>query len=580
MGAPEPPGRREVGAQPLRFARVLPDVAALDNRLFDYTVPEHLRTRVRVGSVVRVPLHGRRVRGWVVALSDEPGTDKRLLPIAKLSSDGPAADLVSLAEWAAWRWAGPVNRFLNTASPPRAVVATPGASHPPPPGPHVRLVRLPPAGDPFPLVLEAVAQGDALVLLPSLGEAAIMAARLRRGGHPVALMPGGWAAAAAGGCTVVGSRAAAWAPAPGLATAVVVDEHDEAYQEERAPTWNARDVVVERARRAGAACVLTSPCPSLEALEAFGAEVPVRTQERAGWPVVEVVDRRTEAPGFGLYSPRLVALVREAAPDARVVCVLNRKGRVVLLACAACRELGRCEACDGPLESAADRLRLRCRRCGSAQPLVCRHCGATRFRSLRVGVSRAREELELLAGQAVEEVTAESRAVPGAAVLVGTEALLHRTAGARVVAFLDFDQELLAPRYRAGERALGLLARAGRLAGGRGDRTSGRVLVQTRLPGHEVIDAALHGDPSRWSVVEGARRAALRLPPETALARVSGTGAPAVVERLGGRMDVEVLGPSAGRWLVRAGDHTALCDALAAAGRVRGARVEVDPLRA
>lgn len=539
---------------------------------------------MKVGSVVRVPLHGRRVRGWVMALSDEPGTDKRLLPITKLSSDGPAPELVRLAEWAAWRWAGPVSRFLTTASPPRAVFGTPGGSRPPSPGAPVRLVGLAPAGDPFPLVLEAVARGVALVLLPSLAEAAIMAARLRQGGRPVALMPDGWAAAAAGGCTVVGSRAAAWAPAPGLAAAVVVDEHDEAYQEERAPTWNARDVVVERARRAGAACVLTSPCPSLEALEAFGVEVPARTQERAGWPVVEVVDRRTEAPGSGLYSRRLVALVREAAPDARVVCVLNRKGRVVLLACAACRELARCEACEGPLESAAERLRLRCRRCGSAQPLVCRHCGAARFRSLRVGVSRARDELELLAGQAVEEVTAESRAVPGAlpgaAVLVGTEALLHRAAGARVVAFLDFDQELLAPRYRAGERALGLLARAGRLVGGRGGTRSGRVLVQTRLPGHEVIDAAVHGDPSRWSVVEGARRAALRLPPETALARVSGTGAPAVVERLGGRMGVEVLGPSAGRWLVRADDHTALCGALAAAGRVPGARVEVDPLRA
>ena len=38
-------------------------------------------------------------------------------------------------------------------------------------------------------------------------------------------------------------------------------------------------------------------------------------------------------------------------------------------------------------------------------------------------------------------------------------------AGADAVAFLDFDQELLAPRYRAAEQALALLARAARLVG-------------------------------------------------------------------------------------------------------------------
>ena len=72
---------------------------------------------------------------------------------------------------------------------------------------------------------------------------------------------------------------------------------------------------------------------------------------------------------------------------------------------------------------------------------------------------------------------------------VGTEAVLHRVTEADAVAFLDFDQELLAPRYRAVEEALALLARAARLVGGR--RPGARVLVQTRVPNHEVLDAAL-----------------------------------------------------------------------------------------
>ena len=51
---------------------------------------------------------------------------------------------------------------------------------------------------------------------------------------------------------------------------------------------------------------------------------------------------------------------------------------------------------------------------------------------------------------------------------MGTEATLHQIDRADVVAFLDFDQELLAPRYRAAEQAFGLLARAARLIGGKG----------------------------------------------------------------------------------------------------------------
>ena len=45
--------------------------------------------------------------------------------------------------------------------------------------------------------------------------------------------------------------------------AVGLDAHDEAYHEERAPTWAAWAVVVERARREGVPCVLISPCPTL-----------------------------------------------------------------------------------------------------------------------------------------------------------------------------------------------------------------------------------------------------------------------------------------------------------------------------
>ncbi|HET9444277.1 MAG TPA: hypothetical protein VFO65_13185, partial [Acidimicrobiales bacterium] len=192
--------------------------------------------------------------------------------------------------------------------------------------------------------------------------------------------------------------------------------------------------------------------------------------------------------------------------------------------------------------------------------------------------TRAREEIEALAGRPVGEVTGDTDEVPDVPVLVGTEAVLQRVRQADAVAFLDFDQELLAPRYRAGEQALALLARAGRLVGGR--RGGGRVVVQTRIPRHEVLTAALHGDPGRLAAAEAPGRRALSFPPYAALALVSGPSAGELVERLEGVEGVEAMGPDDGRWLVRAPDAATLADALAAAGRPAGRlRVEVDPLR-
>jgi primosomal protein N' (replication factor Y) (superfamily II helicase) len=533
--------------------------------------------------MVRIELHGRRVGGWVVAVHDDGG--HAVKPIAKVTGWGPPPELLALSRWAAWRWAGPRATLLRTASPPGAVRSLP----PPAPAPSPvtapvatattvvaealaaggGVVRLPPAVDLAGLVLAVVAaRGPALVLAPSVAGAAHVGLRLRRAGLAVAVAPRDWARAMAGGSTVVGARAAAWAPLPGAGAVVVLDEHDEGYAEERAPTWNARDVAVERARRSGIPWLLTSPSPSLEALALAPARAPSRSHEREGWPVLDVVDRRRDDPRTGLYSEALVALLRSGR---RVVCVLNRKGRARLLACAACGELARCEVCDAAVEQGAEGDGLRCRRCGTTRPVLCAACGSSRLKLLRVGVSRVREELAALVGEEVADHEA-----PTTRVVVGTEAVLHRVESADAVAFLDVDQELLAPRYRAAEQAMALLVRAARLVGGRAG--GGRLLAQTRVPRHEVLDAVLHADPSRLAQAEDARRRALRLPPHAAIALVSGQAAPALVGQLRG---VEAMGPTDGRWLVRAPDHATLCDALAAVPRPPGRlRVEVDPLRA
>lgn len=640
-GAEGPAARRAGAPDPLTpcaappsaplVARVLPDVPGLDRELV-YVVPPRLTALVEPGSIVRVPLQRRRARGWIVALERPEAaegaggaTGPALREILEVVSRGPRADVVALARWAAWRYAGPLRALLAAASPPRVVPAllAPHSGARPARGPRPAardepaegvaglgaravaratsggasgsvVLRLAPALSRLELVRAfcahpAVAgRGVPLVLVQGRAELAVLEAALVRDGLAVAAYPERWAEAASGADVVLGVRAGVLASLPALGGVLVLDAHAHAYVEERTPSWAATVLGAERARRAGAPCIFVSPCPGLELLALGELVTGPAALERSGWAPLEVLDRRGDDPRTGAYSPLLVPRVEaalDADPRRPVVLVLQRTGRARLLACRSCGSLLRCPGCGGALaeDRAAGTTVLACPRCGGAAARQCSACGGTALRVLRVGVARAAEELSALLRREVAEVSREverdpAAPLPPARVLVGTEAVLHRARSASLVVFLDLDQHLLAPRWRAGEEALQLLALASRLVGGR--RRGGRVVVQTRLPDHEVVHAAARGAPDLLTDAERPQRAALRLPPFAALALLEGDGAPAAARRLRdvAAGAVEVRAASAARVVVRAASHAQLCDALAqAAPFPRGVRVRVDP---
>ncbi len=615
-----------------RVCRVVPDVTALE-RSFDYLVPDELGARLRVGTIVRVPLHGRRVRAWVVDddVVSETSAGK-LLAVQAVVSAGPPREVVALSAWVAHTWCGPRVAVLRSASPPNNVrgdagaAATKAAAVPEPVTDAERnadgvaldatlsaaaVVQWPPLVDRRRLVERLIAPvGSTIVAVADGTRAAALADSLARRGYralllhsdePPAVRTRAWADARAGAAVVIGGRVVAFAPVPDLASVIVVDDADEALQEERVPTWHARDVLAERATRCGAHFTVVSAAPTTDAVVRFGVPIaPPADVQRAGWPRVEVVDRREEPPGAGLYSPALAGALHAAhtasgGAAGAALCVLNRRGRARLLACDACGSLTRWDRAGAPVWSAGDDVAMA--GAPAARPTVCPHCGSTRLRTLRVGVTRVREELSaLLGGLDVGEVDAATAEIPDSPVLVGTESVLHRPEVRRrrpfLVAFLDFDAELMAPRYRAGEQALWLLVRAAHLLMQR-RRDETRVLVQTRQPDHEVIVAATEARPE--FVVEGemARRRALSLPPFAALAELSGErdavgaaldGLRALEHQAAGVVALGPLGGTTGaRGLVRAPAAESLAAALAAvlpAARAQGRiRVAVDPPR-
>lgn len=603
MGVAVTSRRLHVGRRPLsplgRVARIVPDVTGID-KSFDYLVPDEMESIVELGSRVRVSLHGRRVGGWVVELldaSDAVSTDA-LKPLVKSSGIGPNGELIELARWASWRWcAGRLRPFLVVASPPvvvhrpatprrtvvRAEPSSPATSELIDGGGGV--LRLPPTADHLPSVLSAARVGPTLVVCPSVDMARVLSHRVRRTGVSVALLPEDWAQARGGVDVVIGARGAAFAPCPDLAVAMILDENDESLQEERSPTWHARDVVIERCRRTGAIPILVSAVPTLEAWSGPGrhgerVKSPGVERERRAWPSIEVVDRSDQEPWKrSLVSSELIEALRDE--KLRVACVINTKGLARLLACRSCRDVARCAECDGALVEATEGS-LECSRCSSTRPRVCASCGSSDMARVKPGTTRLRDELERAASRPVVEVTASTTDVDDASadVFIGTEAVLHRVRQVDVVVFLDLDAELLAPRFRAREQVWTLIARAARLVG-----SSGRILLQTTLVGHDTVQALAALDLDGAATSEWERRVALSLPPTSTLAVVEGDDLDECRVALSACDGIEV-GRIDDRLLVRARDASALADAWSelrsgrdSDRRRRSLRIAVDPPR-
>ncbi len=366
--------------------------------------------------------------------------------------------------------------------------------------------------------------GDALAVLHSaLGERERDDAwrRLRRGELKLA----------------VGARSALFAPVPELGVLVVDEEHDGSFKQEEGFRYQARDMALFRAQRAGALCVLGSATPSLETFERARQgrlghlSLPERATAQA-LPPVEIVDMRRQRrtpSGHALLSGPLDGAIRNCLDaEDQAILFLNRRGFAPNVRCTSCGEAVECPTCSVTLTEHRRQGVLRCHYCDYAQPRPdrCPSCGADALESLGLGTEQlegmlaerfaparvARLDRDVATGRSVEAVLERLRRGE-IDLLVGTQMVTkgHDVPGVTLVGAVLADQSLAFPDFRAAERTFQLLSQvAGRA--GRGERP-GRVLFQTFLPEHAAIRAAAAHDYEAFFTSERDEREALGYPP-------------------------------------------------------------------
>ncbi|MCJ7725850.1 MAG: hypothetical protein MUP76_05615 [Acidimicrobiia bacterium] len=582
-----------------QVARVVPElpVFPVDDG-FAYAVPDGME--VTVGTIVRVPLGGRRVRGYVVATG--PGEHSGLKEILAVSGDMPVFDdrLLGVLRWAAIHYVAPVAAVLAKSAPPtlprrvavpaldevpRIEAALPEVAAAAAGGKHTQARYWLGAG-PWGravagLAAPALAEGRSVaVAAASFVEATALAEELAEVfGNRVVLGASGlgnaaltkaWSRAATQpGLVVVGTRDVAFWPIAGLALAVVVDEGRRGMKDKATPTLNARDILWRRSAVERFPLVLCGAVPTGEAL----GRTPRLERRAVGriWGLIELADRRDDPPGGGLISEKARRALRATVGNGGRALIFTDR-RAPATRCVSCRLLRVCPACGARPDRGPA-----CLRCGAGLG-ACLECGGNRFEAMGSGMGRLINEASGFMGHdKVGEVDS------GRPVVVGTERDLPGLTGIDLAVIVDADGPLLAPHYRAAEDGLRMLARAILAAGtGRGRRA----IVQTSDPDRPAIRALLRGDPLEMLEPHLAERAALGLPPGGELLVVEADDLPAgadqaLREAVGERASVHGPADARGRtrWLVQGRDLRSARIALRGVvheWRERGARVRID----
>lgn len=350
----------------------------------------------------------------------------------------------------------------------------------------------------------------------------------------------------------VGARSAVFAPVQRLGVIVVDEEHDASYKQSEGPRYQARDVAVVRTRQTGGLCVLGSATPSLESWQngVLGKYRLLTLPQRVGGgslPPVRVVDLRTSrrreasggraGAGSGVLSDDLVEGIRvRLRRGEQVMLLLNRRGYSSFVQCRECGEVWRCIRCSVSLTFHRLTGKLLCHHCRHEEPSPrrCDRCGSTDLSFKGLGTEQvervvaetfpdariARMDVDTTSGKWSHHEILGRFGRGEVDILLGTQMISKGLDFPTVtlVGVVNADIGIHLPDFRASERTFQLLSQvAGRT--GRG-RLGGEVVVQTSLPDHFAVRAALNHDFPAFAHRELAERASPSYPPHVRLANV------------------------------------------------------------
>lgn len=356
---------------------------------------------------------------------------------------------------------------------------------------------------------------------------------------------------------VVGARSAVFAPLKNIGLIIVDEEHEPSYKQEDRLRYNARDLAMVRAKQNQALVVLGSATPSIETYYAAtqGKHELLELNSRPGarqMPQIEVVDltkerekakkeakktyRKLEFNDFFISKKLLSGLRETFERKEQAILFVNRKGFSNCLLCKDCGFVPKCPNCSVSLTYYRSSGEVKCHYCGlkTRAPDSCSECSSYELMFMGIGTERAQEVFtELFPDIRIGRLDADSASTQKKLevildqlrngdldLLIGTQMIAkgHDFPNVTFIGVLLADLNLHLPDFRSSERTFQLLTQVSGRAGR--DSKPGKVVLQTLLPDHYVIQSSAKNDYLGFFKFEIEQRLQFGYPPFSKMAHI------------------------------------------------------------
>ena len=345
---------------------------------------------------------------------------------------------------------------------------------------------------------------------------------------------------------VVGPRSALFVPFDNLGLIVIDEEHDGSYQSDKTPTYHAREVAIERAKRCSASVILGSATPSVESylFAKEGKYKLLRMKERATGaelPAVHVVDLREElkAKNHSIFSRLLKEKIEDRLQKGeQTMLFINRRGYAGFVSCRSCGYVLKCSHCDVSMTEHGRKKNphLVCHYCGHTEPMPkkCPSCGSPYIASFGMGTEQVCEIIarEFPTARVLRMDADTTRQKGGhervlapfrkeqADILVGTQMIVkgHDIPKVTLVGAIAADLSMHMSDYKSHELTFDLLMQAGGRAGR--DALPGEFVIQTYQPENYCIKAIKNDDPDDFYEQELSFRRVSGYPPYKSMLKI------------------------------------------------------------
>ena len=345
---------------------------------------------------------------------------------------------------------------------------------------------------------------------------------------------------------LIGTRTAAFLPFEKLRLAIIDADNETCFRnEERAPLYNAAEVLQWRMRETGGSTMLCALCPSAENYgRAFSGKYHIEdltpnkdslAADNENTSEIVISDMEKDYMPGSVFSEKTEKQIIEAACSGKKIAVIApRKGYASKLFCSGCGKMLRCPDC-GPglalIKGEDGNMQMLCRKCGKKYPFPekCPVCGKTRFRELGTGTQKAQAYLQKMLG-GINVIRYDGDILRGSAkkkeemlnsffcgetnIITSTKIALNllRPESIDMMIFLDAEEDLSGPDFRSAEKMMRTVLMAKSLM-----KPGGSIILQTREPDNFIFSAISNNSYNDFCKEELEARKFFRYPPYSRL---------------------------------------------------------------